>query len=350
MGMTAAARTEAAARNLASANAGLVEALPVNEPELAAEQATLRSLRFGVEIETYYPGGQNTGDGCRVIAERIAAQFGWTAAFVGGGYNKYSVTMTDGRAWTIMTDNSVTGGYARSAEIVSPILHWEDMETVQAVVRAARKAGAKIDSSCGIHVHVDGARFLAEPAKLSNLVKLIAKREGNIHDMLGGARRESSWCQQINSAFVADIDAGRVQPTVEALRSAWYTHNRGGYSYNRSSDHYDQSRYHGLNLHSLFYRGTIEFRYFGATLHAGKIRSYIVLCLALAAKSLDSRRATSKTANRDYRGCYWMLRKELNLAGEEFASVREHLMAALRAITPRGARRSRGRAADRAAA
>lgn len=170
--------------------------------------------------------------------------------------------------------------------------------------------------------------------------------------MLGGTRRGSQWCRSINESFVSAIDAGSVGSTVEELRSAWYTANPGnGYSIaSRMREHYDHSRYHGLNLHSLFFRGTVEFRYFGATLHAGKIRSYIVLCLALAAKALDSNRATSKTANRDYRGCYWMLRKELNLAGAEFATVRDHLMAALRDTTPRGARRSSGRAADRAAA
>ncbi len=36
---------------------------------------------------------------------------------------------------------------------------YADLETLQEVVRAVRKAGAKVDASCGIHIHVDAARF-----------------------------------------------------------------------------------------------------------------------------------------------------------------------------------------------
>jgi hypothetical protein len=38
---------------------------------------------------------------------------------------------------------------------------------------------------------------------------------------------------------------------------------------NRQPQHYDNSRYHGVNLHNVWYRGTVEFRWFEATLHAG---------------------------------------------------------------------------------
>lgn len=41
------------------------------------------------------------------------------------------------------------------------------------------------------------------------------------------------------------------------------------------------SRYHGLNLHSVFSKGTIEFRMFNSTLHAGEVKSYIQLCLLI---------------------------------------------------------------------
>ncbi|HBP20477.1 MAG TPA: amidoligase, partial [Planctomycetes bacterium] len=57
---------------------------------------------------------------------------------------------------------------ARQAEVVSPILRYEDIETLQEVIRAVRRAGARVDTSCGIHVHVDAARFDAKA--LRNLV------------------------------------------------------------------------------------------------------------------------------------------------------------------------------------
>ena len=44
--------------------------------------------------------------------------------------------------------------------------------------------------------------------------------------------------------------------------------------------HYDDSRYHALNLHAMFSKGTVEFRLFNSTLHAGEIKAYVNLCLA----------------------------------------------------------------------
>ena len=36
-----------------------------------------------------------------------------------------------------------------------------------------------------------------------------------------------------------------------------------------SREHYNWTRYYALNLHSVFYRGTVEWRCFNSTLHAG---------------------------------------------------------------------------------
>jgi hypothetical protein len=49
-------------------------------------------------------------------------------------------------------------------------------------------------------------------------------------------------------------------------------------------------RYYGVNFHNVWYRGTVEFRWFEGTLHAGKVKSYVQFVLALAAKGLTSAR------------------------------------------------------------
>ncbi len=51
----------------------------------------------------------------------------------------------------------------------------------------------------------------------------------------------------------------------------------------RRGRHYDGSRYHCLNFHSVFQKGTVEFRLFNGTLHAGKIKAYIQFSLAITA-------------------------------------------------------------------
>lgn len=82
-------------------------------------------------------------------------------------------------------------------------------------------------------------------------------------------------------------------------------------------------------MHSVFYRGTVEFRYFEGTLHAGKIKSYMQFCLALAAKAKIGKNAVARkrthnasTAKYDFR--VFLLR--LGMIGDEFKSARLHLL------------------------
>src|SRR5690625_6675299 len=74
------------------------------------------------------------------------------------------------------------------------------------------------------------------------------------------------------------------------IEDIWYE----GYSESRSR-HYHNSRYHFLNLHSFFRRNrTVELRGFNSVLHAGKIRSFIVLSLAINNQALTQKSASSK--------------------------------------------------------
>jgi hypothetical protein len=87
-----------------------------------------------------------------------------------------------------------------------------------------------------------------------------------------------------------------------------------------------------LNLHSLFFRGTIEYRAFNGTLHAGKVKAYIQFVLALSAKALKAKSASSKrrefnpaTAKYDFR----VFLLSLDMVGEEFKTARFHLLSLL---------------------
>ena len=61
--------------------------------------------------------------------------------------------------------------------------------------------------------------------------------------------------------------------SMEQLKREWYGGADG------SNEHYNWTRYYALNLHSVFYRGTLEWRCFESTLHAGKVRANITfLC------------------------------------------------------------------------
>jgi len=277
----------------------------------------MKTLRFGIEIETI---GQTRA----VLAKALQTVVGGTVHDVGGFYETFEVLDTTGRTWKLMTDASLQAPRSLQAEIVSPILTWNDLETLQEVVRAVREAGAKVDASCGIHVHVDAQAF--DAAKLCTLAKLVHQQEDLLVAALGvRAQRLERYTRKVDADFIQTIEAKRPR-TLDALNAAWY-----GF-HNARPEHYDSTRYHGLNLHSVWFRGTIEFRYFESVLHAGKVKAYVQLCLALAHKALSARSAMARkrtlnaaTARYDVR--VFLLR--LGMIGDDFKTARLHLLANL---------------------
>ena len=87
-----------------------------------------------------------------------------------------------------------------------------------------------------------------------------------------------------------------------------------------------------LNLHATFTKGTVEFRLFQfdaptadrkGGLHAGQLKSYIQLCLALSHMAKEVRTASPKpqqNENPKYAMRTWLLR--LGFIGDEFKTAR----------------------------
>ena len=95
-------------------------------------------------------------------------------------------------------------------------------------------------------------------------------------------------------------------------------------------EHYNWTRYYALNLHSVFYRGTIEWRCFNSTLHAGRAKAYVNLCLAMSAQAIAQRTSVMRKTVSDnelFTFRVWLVRIGLN--GDEFKNTRDHLLANL---------------------
>jgi hypothetical protein len=188
-------------------------------------------------------------------------------------------------------------------------------------VRAVKAAGANVDATCGIHVHVDAAAFNAK--KLCNLAKLVHQQEDLIVAALGvQPARLARYTKKIDAGFIQRIVANPPKTMLE-LNHAWYGRS------NASPRHYDESRYHGLNLHSVWYRGTIEFRYFEGSLEAYLVKANVQFCLALAAKALTARFALSRkralvAEHLAYDFRVFLLR--LGMIGPEFSDARAGLL------------------------
>lgn len=280
----------------------------------------MKTQTFGVEIEL-------TGITRCQAANVIADYFHTTKTHAGTYYDKYEVVDNKGRKWTTMSDGSIRtemkdGSRASdlySCEVVTPICKWEDIEDIQEIVRQLRHKGAIANSSCGIHVHVGAERQTAKT--LRNLVNIMASKEDLMFKALGVTpNRESRWCKKVEQGFVENMN--RTKPTSkERVEQIWY----GGSSHRGT--HYDGSRYHALNLHSLWQGKGIEFRCFNGTTHAGKIKTYIQLCLAICNQALTQNGASAKktvTANEKYTFRTWLLR--LGMIGDEFETARKWLL------------------------
>ena len=290
--------------------------------------AEMKKQTIGVEVEM--------NSITRHAAAKLAAEFFGTGRFEDtayrNGYYTWSAWDAQGREWKFQRDVSIEGPDSEKCEMVTPILTYADMDTLQELVRRLRKAGAKSDYTrgCGVHIHIGAKGHTAQT--LRNLANIMASHESLLADALAlDHYRMSRYCRTVNPRFIETVNS-RKPSTMSDLADIWYSTNNATYGRNQ---HYNDSRYHMLNLHATFTKGTVEFRLFQFDaptadrkngLHAGQLKSYIQLCLALSQMAKSVKTASPKPQQNDnpkYAMRTWLLR--LGFIGEEFATVRDLL-------------------------
>lgn len=294
------------------------------------QQQLMKQQTFGVEVEMANISRENA-------AKIGAGFFGTSCYYKGGTYDTWAFLDNLGREWKCMYDSSIRSDIREEkCELVTPILHYDDMSDLQEIVRKMRKAGAKSDYTlgCGVHVHV-GAD-LCQPGghnatTLRSLTNIMASHELLLSRSIEVADSRSNYCAPVNPSFVHDVNKWKPK-TIDDLCNIWYRANGSrsdGYLY-----HYDHSRYHIMNLHATFTKGTIEFRMFQFDppsadrkngLHAGKLKSYIQLSLALSQRAKAVRGASNlipevQNENPKFAMRTWL--DQLALVGDEFATCR----------------------------
>ena len=290
--------------------------------------AEMKKQTIGVEVEM--------NSITRHAAAKLAAEFFGTGRFEDtayrNGYYTWSAWDAQGREWKFQRDVSIEGPDSEKCEMVTPILTYADMDTLQELVRRLRKAGAKSDYTrgCGVHIHIGANGHTAQT--LRNLANIMASHESLLADALAlDHYRMSRYCRTVNPRFIETVNQ-RKPSTMSDLADIWYSTNNATYGRNQ---HYNDSRYHMLNLHATFTKGTVEFRLFQFDaptadrrngLHAGQLKSYIQLCLALSQMAKTVKTASPKpqqNENPKYAMRTWLLR--LGFIGEEFATARDLL-------------------------
>lgn len=296
----------------------------------------LKNQKFGVEIEMT---GITREKAANLVAEILGSTSSRPAA---GCYHTRTIRDAKRRAWKVMRDSSIEPVRNDNThesideykvEFVTPPLNYEDIDLLQNIVRKLRKNGATVNNSCGIHIHVDGANHT--PESLKRLVTFFISRQDLIYEALEIGARESSWCRKVNANILNEMKKHK-SLTKDIVESIWYSPANDGYTGSIDHQHYNRTRYHGINLHSYFTKGTVEFRLFNSTLHAGKIKAYIQFCLALSAWSIQSNDKAVFRSMKDYTDQQKVtimrniLTRRLGLYGEEFKTCRLWMMTPLK--------------------
>lgn len=218
------------------------------------------TITFGVEIEFLPATNLATTESLAAI---LSTQSGLSTR------GAYRGTPTS-RAWKIVKDSSVRwqpsgpGGAAEIGfEAVSPILREADFNQIDKVCRALSSIGARVNRTCGLHIHIGGPTLNVDVMK--RLAVLYAEVEPWLDSLLPPSRRESR-----NSFCVSVKEHINLQQVVGATTAADIAQGIAR-----------ASRYTKLNFTSYWRHGTVEFRQHSGTIDPEKIKHWAWLCKQL---------------------------------------------------------------------
>lgn len=295
--------------------------------DIYENRTNLRRQSFGIELKFT---GINRYRAAQVVASFLKGRISDNTE----GLYAYRIRDKQHREWKITRDASINAqGYEHLAdetnyqcELVSPVCTYEDIPLIQELVRSLRRAGMTVNKSCGIHVHVDDSGHTA--ASLVRLIKCMASHEELLFDALSvPVYRKEHYCQKTSLLLMYHINQSIQKiDTVSDVKRIWYGSDYG--NENEMSSHYHYSRYHALNLHSLWQGKGIEYRMFNSSTHAGRVKAYIQFCLALNQRVKDSAYDAVKPLDRSLSKTEQLKKwlDDLGLVGEEFSTARLHLL------------------------
>lgn len=300
----------------------------------------LKKQKFGVEIEMT---GITREQAANVIAKVLNSTSSDPDATC---YHTRKIKDGSRRIWKVMRDGSIIPEKKEGSvndeykvEFVTPPLKYEDIDLLQNIVEELKRAGATTNGSCGIHIHVDGANH--NPQSLRRLINFMTARQDLIYEALEIGPRANRWCKKLSPELLLEMKK-KSDLSADEIESIWYSTHNDGYCGSIDHHHYNETRYHGINLHSYFSKKTVEFRLFNSTLHSGKIKAYIQFCLAVSAWAIESndrvvfRSMEGYTAAQKVTIMKHILTQRLGLYGDEFKTCRLCIMTPLKEAAAAG--------------
>lgn len=250
-----------------------------NENQLIFE---MNKYTFGMEFEMKYVQR-------KYVADLVRRYFGVSSRAVrhDNHYDSYWIVDKFGRRWRVMSDGSLSDGN-KGCELVTPILTYSyDYDDLLNLIDFIRDNSPLVetDEECGIHIHIGAEGFTTKD--IVNIQKLWYCYEDLIFKALKVEENRYKYCKKSDELFIQKL---------KEVKNTWYlSRNRlKELWYEECSDSpdykYNQTRYQALNFHSLFTKGTIEFRLFNGTLDRYLIQSYLQFILAFVRYAISLKR------------------------------------------------------------
>lgn len=152
-------------------------------------------------------------------------------------------------------------------------------EMIKKTCYALQEAGYKGTKKSGLHVHVDARDIQNKHTKIINVIKTFYACEDILFSMLPPSRWHSRYCKRLSREYL--YNAFKQKTKEKKIDEIWYNENSFQHLENRKHQKYDSTRYFGLNVHSIFYRGTLEFRYHSGTVRPEKILKWVEIILSM---------------------------------------------------------------------
>lgn len=218
---------------------------PVKTPK------TPKDVTFGVEIECYNVNRYTLIETLRNNGVSIQAE-------------AYNHRTPDGY-FKIVSDASICGNDA--AEIVSPILKGKDgKKSLEKVCNALAVSGAKVNKSCGLHIHLDAKDMTIEAWR--NVIINYARLEHIIDGFMANSRRGNNNCFCHSIALMPRLEATILHcNSVDEIKR------------------YFSTRYMKINVEAYSRHKTIEFRQHQGTIEFAKIEKWLSFVQKLLAYS-----------------------------------------------------------------
>lgn len=217
---------------------------------------TFSNRTFGIEIEAYNVPQRIVADALRAAGIDCHAE----------GYNHLTRPH-----WKVIGDASLHGN--DTFELVSPILQGQNgLDQIETVCRVLKTLNAKVNKSCGLHVHHGAADLSIKGWK--DLCRLYAKHELALDTVMAPSRRGNS-NHMLRSLVGTHITVSQAWAAVAGAKTLNDLAEKFTYS----------GRYYKLNLTAFARHSTVEFRHHQGTVEAEKIVNWVKLTQAMVERA-----------------------------------------------------------------